>query len=168
MGVFNLRCEFKEKCSLRFLRHERRSQGISREGDIMNLHAKHYDDVLEAAQKIYAATMISGGGTFTLDGNLVHRTSGYAVGGIMDTVKFHEEDNTDIAFDRIASLIQRAPSINRNRPFIGSWLHEGIVYLDLVHIVDSQITAIVMAHEHGQRAIYDFRNDKEIFVRETS
>ena len=47
---------------------------------------------------------------------------------------------------------------------VGTWVHDGAIYFDLVQHLYSLDVATKLAKEHGEIAIYDCKNQKEILL----
>jgi hypothetical protein len=90
---------------------------------------------------------------------LVQKAKGYFVALTDNAVK-------EITFEEIENLKALANKLNLNEAFIGYWRdsNTGIHYLDLsVHIEDNT-TAVKMAREYNQKAIWDIANMDTIYV----
>ena len=47
---------------------------------------------------------------------------------------------------------------------VGTWVHEGKVYLDLSVVVPTKDHALCIAKRYSQVAIWDFKNNKEVLL----
>ena len=47
---------------------------------------------------------------------------------------------------------------------VGAWLHEGYWYVEKVQVVADQRDALYLAKSNSQKAIYDLKEKKEIFI----
>jgi hypothetical protein len=61
----------------------------------------------------------------------------------------------------LKALIKRV----RATEFIGLWLDNGIIYIDISRVIQSKEKALKLAKEQNQRAIFDIKNNKVIFVK---
>jgi hypothetical protein len=61
----------------------------------------------------------------------------------------------------LKALIKRV----RTTEFIGLWLDNGIIYIDISRVIQSKENALKLAKEQNQRAIFDIKNNKVIFVK---
>lgn len=49
--------------------------------------------------------------------------------------------------------------------FLGSWIHEGELYLDVVVNVGDKDEALFLGKKYGQKAIFDCANKSEILIK---
>jgi len=92
------------------------------------------------------------GGTFQVTDGIIRdvsRESGYSVGLNGTTIK---PDELTVDF-----LIEFAT--DNNSEFIGYWLHDGVIYVDTIAIVDDLANALFLAVDNRQLSIYDFSTD---------
>jgi hypothetical protein len=61
----------------------------------------------------------------------------------------------------LKALIKRV----RATEFIGLWLDNGIIYIDISRVIQNKEKALKLAKEQNQRAIFDIKNNKVIFVK---
>jgi hypothetical protein len=61
----------------------------------------------------------------------------------------------------LKALIKRV----RATEFIGLWLDNGIIYIDISRVIQSKENALKLAKEQNQKAIFDIKNNKVIFVK---
>jgi hypothetical protein len=61
----------------------------------------------------------------------------------------------------LKALIKRV----RTTEFIGLWLDNGIIYIDISRVIQSKENALKLAKEQNQKAIFDIKNNKVIFVK---
>lgn len=106
-----------------------------------------------------AITAEQGGGTFYA-GTLQPFTpeDGYAVG--IGGAAFPAEAFTA----EVAAWLLAAVAAEYRTQFVGTWLHEGKVYIDAVRyfLPDERVKAEVVAINAGQLAIFDFATKTEV------
>lgn len=103
--------------------------------------------------EIIAQTLANGGGTFPAV------EDGYMVGGVVP-----ERTCTPEEFERVLYDFVAEHGHNLGGAHIGTWIDNGVVYLDVSENVADQEEALNLARERGERAIYDIRNGESIFV----
>lgn len=139
--------------------------------NLLALNGTPYRDTQTIAEGIFSYTLNNNGGTFDVtpgDPKTIARTDGYAVGGYQDTVTIKVEDDKKHrhAVRAIANFIQRIPS----RPgggkhfYLGTWIDDGVLYIDAVKILDSFQEAIAVAKKHGEDAIYNLGADITLYT----
>lgn len=117
-------------------------------------------------KKFVAATLQNGGASFSLQTGELNPTSGYMV-----AISGHEKiipnvtDNNQLQYI-IADYIKEnaiilAAGISCDT-FIGTWLHENKLYLDVSQNVADKASAVRMAVDNNQLAIWDCENQTEI------
>ena len=128
----------------------------------------------------YINTLIDGGYTHLADGT-TNPTEGYIVGGLTEpTTMYSEVDgsaypDTEAHFKGFKKLWDKyemlLPEHKANLiPIfsaglgVGTWVHEGQIYLDLVQNIHDLDIATRMAKRRGEIAIYDCKNQKEILL----
>ena len=109
---------------------------------------------------ILSETLKSGGLTIHIpDGE--RPISGFAV----STFKSEELQVTVAEFSEfvISSYIEsKSAFLSQPDIYLGTWVNEGMVYLDLICVVPEKTLAITLAREHNQKAIYDLGKGEEI------
>jgi hypothetical protein len=118
------------------------------------------DENIRVAWAILQHTFHNQGGTFDETGTPVP-VDGYAVGGFVDGLKL---DVTDPTYDndlKIASFLHRIPrnGDGEKAAYVGTWIEDGILYVDATQIHNDQEEAYFVARERGEIAIYDGFND---------
>jgi hypothetical protein len=130
----------------------------------MNATHVPFSDTLESADYILAETRASGGGTFNCLGELQEFEDGYVVATKLAPTWIIAND--DQARTKIAQYIEKLPTRTRDgyltRGHIGTWVHEGNIYLDTVERVASLAEAQALGIARGEIAIWDCANKAEI------
>ena len=127
----------------------------------------------------YINTLLDGGFTRLADGT-TNPTEGYIVGGVtepttmalhavatsmayVEVVKQYAEfkklwHKYDLQLDEYTSIFSDAVM------GVGTWIHKGKIYFDLVQHIHDLDVATNLAKERGEIAIYDCANQKEILL----
>jgi len=135
------------------------------------------------AKKAYIDTLLDGGYTHLADGT-INPTEGYIVGGLtepttmelhtvatsmpyVETVKQYSEFKE--LWDKYQMLLDEHQDTYHMYKYasgigVGTWIHEGQIYFDLVQHVYNLDVATKLAKEHGEIAIYDCKNQKDILL----
>src|SRR5690606_23161172 len=116
-------------------------------------------------QQAYAHAIKNGGVTFNNHG-LLTETKGYMVGykeGMTVDKDFFFADTLQMFFNSNQHIIE-----NIENAYIGVWLNKGIWHLDISFHILSKKTAISSGIVGKQLAIYDLKNQEEIFLNELS
>ena len=122
----------------------------------------------------YISTLLDGGYTRLLEGT-ENPTIGYIVGGVtedstMPTQFRHPSEREE--YDKFRELWRKyayqAPlytddDIHRLTG-VGTWIHDGKIYFDLVQHFHGLDEATQQAKQRGEIAIYDCKNQKEIVI----
>lgn len=101
---------------------------------------------------IITTTLQNGGGTFR-DGSDISDTltTGYVVGGVVPSAVVRPEDaNPLLAY------------FAANYTTIGTWLHDGMIHIDVVQHFEDKALAILTGKERHEIAIWDCANHCEI------
>lgn len=122
----------------------------------------HFTDTEDAASRIVAWTRENGGGTFTRTGYAVAPRNVWAVGGKEPGRVLSEEQTTVTLYGPalrstiapVTEFIQQTPYTDGGT-FIGTWVDEGRLYLDVVDLIEDTASAIAIAAERGEKAIYN-------------
>lgn len=110
--------------------------------------------------KIYEVTM-SNGGSSNIKGNryqLLKAQNGYIVGGFSDCIKVSKN------FDDFSKAMKRIDKMLSNGDILGTWVYEGIIYIEQSKIIDSLDFAIEIGKLNNQIAIYDLEKQSDIQV----
>ena len=123
-------------------------------------------------RRAYIDTILDGGYTRLAD-KTTNPTEGYIVGGLVEpTTMYAEVDGSAYAdvnahFAGFTKLWHKYEMQLDEMPFpsglgVGTWIHEGQIYFDLVQRIYNLDVATGVAKERGEIAIYDCKNQKEI------
>ena len=129
----------------------------------------------------YINTLLDGGYTSLADGT-TNPTEGYIVGGLTEpTTMYAEVDGSaypDVSahfkafkklWDKYHMLLDEHQATYRMYKYasgvgVGTWVHEGQIYFDLVQHLYNLDVATNIAKERGEIAIYDCKNQKDILL----
>tara|TARA_R110000824_G_scaffold124333_6_gene282740 strand:+ start:1064 stop:1459 length:396 start_codon:yes stop_codon:yes gene_type:complete len=129
----------------------------------------------------YISTLLDGGYTRLLD-RTINPTEGYIVGGVTEpTTMYAEVDGSAYAdvsehyaqFKKLWGKYDLKMWDKHTTPVrgkydaglgVGTWIHEGQIYFDLVQHIHELDVATKVAKERGEIAIYDCTNQKEILL----
>ncbi len=126
----------------------------------------------------YINTLLDGRYTRLADGT-TNPTEGYIVGGVTEpTTMYSQEFGTDYdvnahfeafkkRWDKYHMLLDEHQATYHMYKYasgigVGTSIHEGQIYFDLVQHLYNLDVATKLAKEHGEIAIYDCKNQKEI------
>ena len=121
----------------------------------------------------YISTLLDGGYTRLLEGT-ENPTIGYIVGGVTkdSTMVLHADVEVGEQYPEFKELwckyAEKAPLYNdydgHRLTGVGTWIHEGQIYFDLVQHFHGLDEATQQAKQRGEIAIYDCKNQKEILL----
>ena len=119
-------------------------------------------------KSLYHLVQESEGFSVRTDGLLTYAGDGYAVGGAVKDAVFTCK-NDDLSFRTFNREMNRLQSCATDpTQVIGAWVDEsiypGIAYLELSDVVKSFPVALELAEARGEKAIYDFANQKSIYL----
>ena len=132
-------------------------------------------------RRAYINTLLDGGYTHLAD-KTINPTEGYIVGGVVEPTTMAnpitELALTDVnahfegfmkLWDKYVMLLEKHQAIYHMYKYasgigVGTWIHEGQIYFDLVQHLYNLDVATNMAKERGEIAIYDCKNQKEILL----
>ena len=135
-------------------------------------------------RKAYIDTLLDGGYTHLADGT-INPTEGYIVGGVTEPTTMPEDkmhydfrptqNDTSSQINHYAQfkklwdeydmlLHEHVASADGAGIGIGTWIHKGQIYFDLVNNIQDLNIATRWAKERGEIAIYDCKNQKEILL----
>lgn len=111
---------------------------------------------MQLTKEIIKHIKVNGGGTFTSTLDSANLTSGFMVSyeQYEQVVSLETAHTTEIK--GIASI---AKSLNA---YVGTWLNDGKIYLDISTHVKNLNDAITLGKQNNQLAIYDIKNDTVI------
>ena len=108
---------------------------------------------------IINATAECGGASFSIDGRNLFGAPFYAV-------SVHPEHerivSAPLSPEVLDTYISERADIWDDSHIIGTWEHEGRVYLDVVTLVADRDDALALARQHGQLAIFNLAAGEEI------
>lgn len=124
---------------------------------------RHGTDYTNAAR----LTLANDGGTFTLTGAQVLHRRGYYVGGLVPTaiVRKHENDAWSLSWlaEQLASFARQHKAVLENADaYLGTWVNEGNVYIDVAQWVGDRGTALGLGHARGELAVWDCERGEEV------
>jgi hypothetical protein len=134
-------------------------------------------------KRAYIETIQYGGFTQLADGT-INPTEGYIVGGLVEptTMDLHTDKLKELSvlttsefeefkelWDKYHMLLDEHQATYRMYKYasgigVGTWIHEGQIYFDLVQHLYNLDVATRVAKEHGEIAIYDCKNQKDILL----
>lgn len=125
-----------------------------------------------AAKNVRDYTRQHGGGTFTISGLPVNPKHGFALSLNPERTKIIPEDaftptTVELFFtNNQPYCIDHNQSDREGFKFIGTWVHEGYVHMDVSTVLVTKDIEKVMrlAREHNQLAVYDFATKKTLDV----
>ena len=128
-------------------------------------------------RRAYIDTILDGGYTRLAD-KTTNPTEGYVVGGVIEptTMDLHTDKVKEVSVLTVSEfeefkelwnkydmlLHERVASADGAGIGIGTWIHKGQIYFDLVNNIQDLNIATRVARERGEIAIWDCRNQKEI------
>ena len=134
-------------------------------------------------RQAYIDTLLDGGFTRLLD-LTINPAEGYIVGGVTEptTMELHAVA-TNMAYVEVVKqyaefkelwgkydvLLDEHKDTYRMYKYadglgVGTWIHDGQIYFDLVQHLYSLDVATSMAKERGEIAIYDCKNQKDLLL----
>ena len=130
-------------------------------------------------RQAYINTLLDGGFTRLAD-KTINPTEGYIVGGVTEptTMDLRTDSHSHILdmyqkfkelWNKYEMLLDEHQATYHMYKYasgigVGTWIHEGQIYFDLVQHLYNLDVATNMAKEHGEIAIYDCKNQKEILL----
>jgi len=107
------------------------------------------------ATRVLTLTAATGGATVGLD--LSSPASGYAV-----ALPGHESIGTADAARVSAYVTRNLDLLSDPGTYLGAWMHDGALYLDLSRVVPTLTEALAMGQDAGEIAIFDLSTGHEI------
>jgi hypothetical protein len=130
-------------------------------------------------RQAYINTLLDGGFTRLADG-ITNPIEGYIVGGVTEptTMNLHTDKLKEVSVLTIAEFEEFKELWNQYEMLLhehtsgkygggmgmGTWIHEGKIYFDLVQHMYNLDVATNIAKERGEIAIYDCKNKKDILL----
>ena len=127
----------------------------------------------------YINTLLDGGYTRLAD-KTINPTEGYIVGGVTEptSMDLHTDSHSGIVdmYQKFKELWGKYHMLLHKHQVtynmykyasgigVGTWVHEGQIYFDLVQHLYNLDVATKLAKEHGEIAIYDCKNQKDILL----
>ena len=127
----------------------------------------------------YINTLLDGGYTRLAD-KTINPTEGYIVGGVTEptSMDLHTDSHSGIVdmyqkfkelWGKYHMLLDEHQATYHMYKYasgigVGTWVHEGQIYFDLVQHLYNLDVATKLAKEHGEIAIYDCKNQKDILL----
>lgn len=102
---------------------------------------------------ILTTTLRDGGGTWSRDLLPIGRWNVWAVGGSLPGYPVPQERATEQSPAGLVGAVARLQL--DGAVFIGTWLDNGIIYVDAVSLIEDTDEAIKVASERGEPAIYN-------------
>jgi hypothetical protein len=112
---------------------------------------------LSTVPQVYADTILNGGGTFRHNGKSL--TRGFAVAVVNDTFAIVDV-NDKAAFE--AAIIDLSAAYPNE--CIGTWVHEGRIYIDPSSVYTDESVAARDAFQRNQLAYYILHEQREVML----
>ncbi len=111
-------------------------------------------------QQFFNETLSNNGASYSILTGELNPTNGYFVslankGVTVDLNNFTQKDI-------VVFISENYDTLSQENHFIGSWISEGIVYLDVTVQVTDKRNALELGYRNGQQAIYDANVGKVI------
>lgn len=104
-------------------------------------------------QQFFTETLNNNGASYSILSGELNPTNGYFVSLANKGITVDLSDfNQKVVADYIS---QNAIQLNQAKYFVGSWIDNGVVYLDVTVQVADKRNALELAYNNGQQAIYD-------------
>ena len=116
----------------------------------------------ELTRLAYGSTLMDDGYTLWKDDKT--RLKGYVVGGLTEESQCCIEDYA--LFSKLFERYLHIPSRRNERKTlgIGTWVHEGRIFFDVVQHVDDEQDAIAMCVMRNEKAYFDILAQKSIYI----
>lgn len=122
-------------------------------------------------EQLYKLTMEQGGATVRVKDypeTIMVPKVGFAVGNSSDSIIIPVNDTEHFdhvqAFDQVVTK-QLAMARQYGVGYIGTWLNDGFIHVDLVDVFKNRDFALGVGWARGEQAIYDLAEGKEIALR---
>src|SRR5574339_679701 len=113
----------------------------------------------DRAKAIFEESILNGGGTYDQNGAKMEFSGGYMVATRRFPDFVIDVNDSEAAIDAILET-------NRQNRWglLGTWVHEGKIYIEPVMHIENERHAREYALDYHQKAYYDVKNDKSVFV----
>lgn len=116
------------------------------------------------AEKILTQFKTKGRHNFNKNGRAIKpKAIGYIVSQDKG-IKVIDKPLAHLDFEAIEQDLKALIKRVRATEFIGLWLDSGIIYIDISRVIQSKENALKLAKEQNQKAIYDLKNKKTIYL----
>ena len=128
----------------------------------MNVTNEQFEDVVAFAAVVVQGSFLNGGATVAYNAGKPSEVDGpgFVVGGGLPGIKLSALAPLDAMIFATARYIQQLP-IDR-QDYIGGWVDEEILYIDVVDFYQDRHEALKVARKRGELAIYDLGAGEEI------
>lgn len=99
------------------------------------------------------------GGTYNKELKSINVKSGYMVSLQGYEVKSRTDEETEQAIIKNMEIIK-----GLDNAYLGTWIDEGIVYIDISVLVENKEDALELGKINNQIAIYDIQNNESIYL----
>jgi|DEB0MinimDraft_6_1074348.scaffolds.fasta_scaffold219711_1 hypothetical protein len=113
-------------------------------------------------------TFTTGGSTLAKNGQRINQRHGYVVGGFSETLlpvscSIDEFLNTwELKRDECKEYSIDSRNLVYQTECVGTWIHDGKIYFDVVRIYDDKEAALNIARINDEIAIYDLSTKESI------
>lgn len=114
---------------------------------------------MENIKKIIEEIKENGGGTYNKELKSINATSGYMVSLLGYERKCKTIEEIEKAITENTEIIRGLDSA-----YLGAWIDEGIVYIDISVLVENKEDALQLGKINNQLAIYDIQNNESIYL----
>lgn len=112
-------------------------------------------------ETLHALTSRNGGATVSLeDGSVATHTTGFYVGGLVPEVVVEDTGYADDLYGPVETI---GAEVNWTG-FIGTWKHEGNIYVDASEWYADFETAARVGRERGEKAIWEVAGGTEFIL----
>ena len=120
----------------------------------------------EKRNEIFDTIIANAGGTFSFTGEPVSFPDGYAVSLTgFETITPLEGLSATNFVNLANDLVRKVDGLaDPSTHFIGAWIEDGNLYIDLSVIIQDKDAALVKAKNADQLAIWDFANGESVTV----
>lgn len=112
------------------------------------------------AMNLLDSALVDGGGTFDYNGNVADTGDVYVVGGVYPSLTLRLGGAVSPGdIQQVTAWVY-----NNRSTFYGSWMDDGVCYIDAVDLVRDQLSAVVLGKERGEKAIWDGVNGRDMVL----